>query len=213
MRIEETTRFQRLGARDYIHSTQIFAEFIRLAEPLGPSLGTVRLFKFIRETARNGRCVIAPIAEIDATSAASTIAFDAGAVGELLLAFVDDGEVADGGGADLAPRIAAVDHTGDFAGRVALSCSGLPQQLFVDLIEANKALHNATLLKGTPAAPPPYRFVYAENLPSRGEGGRALELVFKPREARQRGGHTYTLNEVSIASEPGAAPIRICFAF
>lgn len=214
-RIEDQTSFRRLGTRSYVHSTQIFGEFLRLAGRLGPEarpLNGARIFKFIRETSRNGRCVIASPSEIDAKAAASTLAFESRS-GEMLFCYFDDGGEAPDGGPDLAPAIVQVDATGDFGGRVGVQGAGAAQQLFVDLVEANKALHNATLLRSPGDMPPAYRFVYAENLPLVSCLKSHTTLIFAPRDKRQRGGHTYTLNEVRIESRPDAPPMRICFAF
>lgn len=215
MRIERPAQFQLAGARGYVHSTQIFAHFTELVRELRAASAQVesaRLFKFVRETSRNGRCVVALAAEIDAKAAASTIAFDAGRSGEMLLAFYDDGDEARRGGPDLVDTILTMQHTGDFAGRVLLRDTADPHRLFVNLIEANKALHNATLLKSAADTMPAYRFVYAENVPARSIGDD-LELVFKARDVRNRGGHFYTLTEVAVAGCETSAPIRICFSY
>lgn len=215
MRLETATEFRLLGRRSYVHSSQVFAEFLKLAALLPTEwkgIRAVRLFKFTRETSRNGRCVIASSETSASRTAASTMSFEASNGTELQFAFIDDGAEAAGGGPDLAPGISNVELTNDFAGRVRLSGSGAPHQLFVDLIEANKALHNATLLKKA-AKPLSYRFVYAENFPAEGSGGLELDVGFTARDLRNRGGLTYTLTEIAIAGMPSAAPIRICFSF
>lgn len=214
MLIERPTRFQLLGKRNYVHSTQIFAELTSMLGEITTcsDVVTARLFKFIRETSRDGRCVIAPAGEIDPKLAASTIAFESGSAGELMLAFLDDGEEATRGGPELSDTIASVEHTGDFAGRVMLRKTADPHRLFVNLIEANKALHNATLIKSAADAAPAYRFVYAENLPVRTLGDE-VELSFSARDVRSRGGRAYSLTEIAVAGVTLPAPIRICFSY
>jgi hypothetical protein len=215
VRIERPVRFRLAGARGYVHSSQVFMHFTSMLEELGAQgagVEAARLFKFIRETSRNGSIVIAPAGKIDAKAAASTIAFAAPEQGEMLLAFFDDGEEAERGGAELVHTIKAVEHTGDYAGKVTLGDCGSPHLLFINLIEANKALHSATLLRSAAEKPPPYRFVYAENVPVRAMGDD-VSLAFKARDVRHRGGLTYTLTEIVIAGCHQAAPVRICFSY
>lgn len=214
-----TTALPFLGARDYLHSTDVFRCFAELTATLPPDGRPVRVssFKFLRETDRNGQAFLFDAAEAPPAEAAlpsAVISFADSGGRDRRFVVTDTGPRAEARRPEPGRRYGAPALTGDFTGVVPCDGTGQPSDFFATLVEANKAIHVATLRRRGERVERPFRFVFCENFPYQAIGAlpQQFDLRFRHQSVRETSGRQYTLNFVELESLP-PPPIRICFAY
>lgn len=202
-----------LGSRSHIRGAELLGAFLQAVAQAAPELAPAQavVFKMQRPVTRQGRWVLGP----DEDGGASATLDFLDAQGALRQArFLADGpEIAGREPAPPAP-VAQLRPGADFSGEAELTPGLSPAGFVNGVVEANKALHQATLA-GRGLLSPEIRLVYLERCPlapPQGEAGRGPVLTFRNRSCRSAGGVDYTLTLVSWPGQDGP-PTVICFNF
>ena len=145
------TKLAFLGERNYLHSTDIFPVFLESLSSLSlrPGPDRVMSFKFHRETDRNGRVRLVEAGDNmqQSRGPAADITFGRDDEQQWKFEFYDDGPKIERSRPAPPEKFSNISLQADFAGTVA--CSGIENEaeFFATLVEANKALHIATLAR------------------------------------------------------------------
>lgn len=206
MAAERSSSFSYIGARGYVHSTDLIAEAANLVAVGGvsPAL-TLRSFKIFREITTDGHWH----SGAKPTSPAASLRFVDPEGADIRLHFVDDGESVTQRRPDEPLYASSITLTDRFQGRATLDAPETASSLFKALVDLNKALHVKTLV-GEGGDRRPYRFVYLEDMPWHSLTPGA-QISVGHLGVRQRDGHTFSLNTFSMESWP--APAKMCFSF
>lgn len=201
-----------LGSRSHIRGAELLEVFLRAIAQAKPDLVPtfVASFKMQRPVTRQGCWLLGPDEE---GSASATLDFLDSQGQPQQARFLANGPFVTGRIDAPPPPVTAVYPGADFSGEAEL-VPGLSAYGFINgVVEANKALHQATLASQG-LLTPEIRLVYLERCPLTspcGEGDRPL-LLFRNRSLRRIGGVDYTLSQVTWPGQDGP-PAVICFNF
>lgn len=210
--------FAYVGGRPYIRGVDLAGFYLDHVDaapgtPQYPAL--VRSLKLTSELAKNGVWLAADDSAIAPGGPEPSAVLDVvdGAGTARRMHFLETGETIERSAPDVPKLTRDLAPAGDFAGNAALVGPVDFMVLLGGLVEANKALHAATLT-ARGLDPGSIRFVYVERLPVLPEAMPGpVEVAVTHRGARVMDGRAYTLNIAEIGLPDGPVRAMICFSY
>ncbi len=208
--------FAYVGGRPYIRGVDLIGFYLEhTPQDRSDRPVEIRSLRLSRELERNGvwtdpdDSAIAP----GGPGPSAVLDYVDGIGGNRRKVFVETGRRIVRTSPDVPSLVSGRAMSGPFAGRASLVPPVDFMVLLGGLVEANKALHAATI-KEQGLDPGSIRFVYVERLPVPAvaqPGPVGLDIVH--RGAREKDGRVYTLNVAEAGLHSGPARTTICFSY
>jgi len=200
-----------VGSRTYIRGADLFGLFDRqlrclIGDTAMPS--AYKSFRLLREVLRDGRWILPEAGESLPAESSASLDVVLAAGDERRALFIEDGAVITAKTPQIGSFVQTLEQDGDFAGRARLSGIAGPEDLMNALIEANKRLHNDTLVQQG-RSPDNIRLIYVENFP-RLHAAESLTLTH--RGSRPSRGRIYTLNHARFEQDGQSWEAAICYS-
>lgn len=210
--------FAYVGGRPYIRGVDLAGFCLDHFDAVSGEAGfpvQIKSLKLMRELRRNGIWVSADDSAIDGEGPEPSAVMDlVDAEGKTRkLMFLETGDTITRTAADVSSLTTELVSDGAFAGRANLVAPVDFMVLLGGLVEANKALHSATLTERG-IDPASIRFVYVERLPVLSQAiDSSVAMRITHRGERVLDGRSYTLNIAEIDFPDGPVKAMICFSY